>query len=647
MNPTEEIKQRLDIVEFIGSYVPLQKAGRNYKGLCPFHTEKTPSFIVFPESQGWHCFGACSTGGDIFTFVMRRENMDFSEALHFLADKAGVALQPLDVEEIHQKDELDRLRAVNAAAAQYYHHVLMETPQGEPAREYLEKRGVARETMAAFQLGYAVDDWHLLEEALKHAHFSSQDILTAGLTSKGDRGNIYDRFRGRLMFPIRDVQGRVIGFGGRVLDASLPKYLNTPDTPLFDKGGVLYGIDLAHESIRRSGTVIVVEGYMDVILPHQCGVTNLVACMGTALTEAHLKILKRITKRLVLAMDPDAAGMHAVEKGIETAQRSLDHKVTPVPTATGLIRYEEQLAAEIRILVLPDGLDPDELILHDRARWDRLLDESLAVADYFFQGVLSAVDLSSAKGKREAMERLLPVIAVMDNPVERTHYLQRLAQRLRVDERELAPELERLRSGEGTGAAKAHGKGGPASAEPAQLVDTTFGLEERCLALLLQAPTLLNEIIAIANLSGEAFQDIRNRQVFEALSSFVAAHPGREEAEFRVELDNALNAHVESLLHALQAGPPLSAEMVREDLFKCSTRLRKNHLLRLIRELRFVQQDAQEEGAAERSLELCGMIEQLTRYCLEIDRGAYSATLMGRKRNKENVIKSTGAQDAL
>ncbi|HHX63942.1 MAG TPA: DNA primase, partial [Chloroflexi bacterium] len=195
MSVVDEIKQRLDIVEFIGSYVPLQKAGRNYKGLCPFHSEKTPSFIVFPENQGWHCFGACSTGGDIFSFVMRRENMDFPEALRFLAERAGVDLRPLDDVEIEQRNELERLRAANAAAADYYHRVLMESPQGEGARRYLERRGVTRETMAAFQLGYALPAWHALEETLTREKIARDDLLTAGLLSENESGNIYDRFR--------------------------------------------------------------------------------------------------------------------------------------------------------------------------------------------------------------------------------------------------------------------------------------------------------------------------------------------------------------------------------------------------------------------------------------------------------------------
>ena len=319
------------------------------------------------------------------------------------------------------RDELDRLRGLNASAADIYHRILMETRPGEVARRYLERRGVTAETMDTFNLGYAPDDWHIIEPRLRQLGYGEAEILEAGLTNKNDAGNVYDRFRGRVMFPIRDAQGRVIGFGGRLLqDAEgQPKYLNTPQTPLFDKGSVLYGIDLARHAIRESGTAVIVEGYMDVVVPYQCGVRNLVACMGTALTEQHLDQLKRITKRLILALDPDAAGVRATERGIETARQSLTTRVVPVPTATGLIRYEEQLQAEIRILALPDGLDPDELVLSDRARWDTLVEGALPVAEYSFQQVTAGVDLSQAKGKREAVDRLLPVIAAMDSPVER------------------------------------------------------------------------------------------------------------------------------------------------------------------------------------------------------------------------------------
>ncbi|NLG51241.1 MAG: DNA primase [Chloroflexi bacterium] len=643
MSVVDEIKQRLDIVDLIGSYVSLQKAGRNYKAVCPFHSEKTPSFVVFPDTQTWHCFGACSTGGDLFGFVMRRENMDFSEALRLLAEKAGINLLPLDQEELRQKDDLDRLRAANASAAEFYHRLLMEADRAQSVRDYLQRRGVTRETMATFQLGYAPDEWHALDDHLKREHFAVDDCLEAGLLSRSDSGNIYDRFRGRLMFPIRDIQGHVIGFGGRVLDDSVPKYLNTPQSPLFDKGSVLYGIDLAHRSIRDSGTAIIVEGYMDVIVPYQCGVTNLVGCLGTALTDAHIKTLKRSTKTLILALDPDEAGLTAMERGVQVAREGLDRKVVPVPTAEGLIRYEEQLDAEIRVMTLPDGLDPDELILQDRARWDQLVGEALPVAEYFFRRAQQMADMTTAKGKRQLVDRLLPVLAAMDNPVERTHYLQRLAQLVRVDERDLQTELDGLRGEKArrpVPVAKARVRHQAAGASPQSL---SMGLEERSLSLLLQNVGMLRRVVETTGLSAEVFTDIRNKQVFQALEELGTLGPEEDIAEALAGLDTELRVHVQSLLQRLQNGPPLSLEMLEEDVLKCSARLRKDYLARLIQELRFVQQEAQEEGAEERVHELNQRIEQVRRDYLAIDQGFYAVTLVGRKHSRGNPIVSGGS----
>ena len=657
MSITDEIKQRLDIVEFIGGYVPLQKAGRNYKGLCPFHSEKTPSFIVFPETQGWHCFGACGTGGDIFTFLMRRENMEFREALEFLAQRAGIPLRPLDEAEIQIRDELDRLRGLNAAAADIYHRMLMETRQGEAARRYLQRRGVSAETMDTFCLGFASDEWHVIEPRLRELGYTEREILEAGLTNKNEAGNVYDRFRGRIIFPIRDPQGHVIGFGGRLLQdvEGQPKYLNTPQTPLFDKGSVLYGIDLARHAIRETGTAVIVEGYMDVVVPYQCGVRNLVACMGTALTEGHLEQLKRITKRLILALDPDAAGVRATERGIEMARQALTTRVVPVPTATGLIRYEEQLQAEIRILVLPDGLDPDELVLGDRERWDALVAGALPVAEYTLEQVLAEVDVSQAKGKRQAVERMLPVIAAMDSPVERAHYLQRLAQRVHIDERMLWGELDALRSGTArsrvgerrpTTPRRDMAAGSPRGAPPAETPPSpqAAGLEERALALLLSAPALLPEMREVARLSADVFVDVRNRQVFDTLERLVAergddlAMAGAEVIAGHVnQLDAELGRHVEWLLHTLRSGPPLSADMVREDLSKVSLRLRRDHLGRLLRELWFMQQDAQEEGDEERVQVLNRMIDPLAREQRDMDRRSYAVTLVGRGKREYRI----------
>jgi DNA primase len=643
MSTIDEIKQRIDIVDLVGSYVQLQRAGRNYKGLCPFHTEKTPSFIVFPESQRWHCFGACSTGGDIFNFLMRYENLEFSEALRQLAERAGVVLEPLSTGAQEVREERDLLREINAAAAQFYHRLLVEAPQAEGARQYLARRGMTRETIETFQLGFAPDEWRALEGTLSRT-YSRDDLVTAGLIQQGERGGYFDRFRNRVLFPIRDAQGHVIGFGGRVLDDSLPKYLNSPDTPLFDKGSVLYGLDLARQAIRESGTVVIVEGYMDVVIPYQCGVRNLVACLGTALTEAHIEQLRRMTQVLILALDPDAAGVRATERGIETAQQALERRTVPVLTASGLVRYESRLDTEIRVLVLPEGLDPDELVLQDRARWDRLVAEAPPVAQYFFDRVLAEEDLATAKGKGNAVDRLLPVIATIDNPAERHHYLGRLAQRLRVEEAELLHTLDRLRGAPGAGRGRPAQRARAPQPPPARPEGGAGALdvEGRVVALLFAFPALLPEAMDEARLSPDALADAENRHAYEALCAARPAQAVPNGAPFGSAaalslLDSALRGHVESLLHSLEQGPDLSLDTAREDLVKSAMRLRQAHLSRSLSDLRFLQQDAQEEGDDEEAHRLNALIEDCRREYLEVHRQSYAVTLFGRSRRGSDL----------
>jgi DNA primase len=644
MSVVDEVKQRLDIVEVVEEYVPLQKTGKNFKGLCPFHTEDTPSFVVFPETQSWHCFGSCSTGGDILTFIMRQENIEFPEALRLLAARAGVELKPLDEAAQKQRDEAERLYAVNADAAQYYNDTLLRSSQGERARNYLKQRGINRETAVAFQLGFALDEWHALETFLRNKGYEREDILKAGLVVRNDEGNVYDRFRGRVLFPIRDARGRTIGFGGRVLDDSQPKYLNTPTTPVFDKGSVLYGIDLANSSIRESGTAIIVEGYMDVVIPHQCGVENVVACMGTALTEAQVRVLKRMTDELIFALDPDEAGVRAVEKGVDVARKSLRQQTVPVPRATGLVEYETKLDAQIRVLVLPEGLDPDELVLRDRSRWDRLVDESLPVVDYFFRLVEEEVDISTSKGKHEAVERLIPVVGAVDNVVERNHHLQHLARLVHIDERELRPLLERSKRGGEKGASRRQRQKPPPRSRAttgnsvrAPSIEGGLSIEDRFLALVLQDPDLLPRVIEVADLSEDTFRDSRNRQIFSELCVFVEENATYEKDVFCARLDSELRTHVESLLQQLQAEPFSSPDLARGDVTKCATRLCKRHISRLISELHFLQRDAQKDGSKERVRELDEKIEQLTRARLRIEQRFQAATFIGRAKRGNRI----------
>ncbi len=594
MGVVDEIKNRIDIVDFISGYVPLKKAGRNYKGLCPFHSEKTPSFIVFPDSQSWHCFGACSTGGDIFTFLMKRENLDFGEALRILAARAGVQLEPVTPAKAAEQEQEERLFAINAAAAEYFHDLLLSSAQAEHARAYLEKRGVTPESWRAFQLGYSLNDWHALQNHLRGRGFRHEDVAEVGLIIQREGGEgYYDRFRGRLMFPICDIRGRVIGFGGRVLDASEPKYMNSPQSPIFDKGSVLYGIDLARGPIRSLNQVIIVEGYMDVIMAHQHGITNVVASMGTALTETQLRTLSRLTKRFALALDSDAAGSAATLRGLETARAALDREVKPVPIGPGLIRFESSLKVDLRIVTLPPGKDPDEIIRESREAWDTLLAQAIPLVDYYFQIVTAELDLTTAKGKSEAVQRLKPVLQDIGDPIQRQHYIQRLARLVRTDERTLAEVL-------GPPARPAGSRRRPEGEVPVPGRADRATYEDYVLYLISRSPGVVpwvRQALADAGLQpprSEEFRDPRSRaileHIWEPLASESASWP-----DIQAGLPQIMQDYLAELAQELGSLPSLPDEQVRTEVFQTVLRLRQQYLKSVLADLRFLCQDAEEQ----------------------------------------------------
>ncbi|HEY7060577.1 MAG TPA: DNA primase [Chloroflexota bacterium] len=432
----EEVKARVDLVDLIGSTVALRQSGRSYRGLCPFHSEKTPSFYVFPETQTWKCFG-CAAGGDAFSFVMQRDNLEFAEALRDLAARAGVQLESHADPE--RQEAHDRLRRANEAAALYYHALLMQQPAGQAARRYLEGRGITAETCERFTLGYAPDGGSALREHLAGAGFTPEDLLGAGLAVKRDEGSgvLRDRFRHRVLFPIRDAQGRTIGFGGRTLTPDgIPKYLNTAQTELFEKGSVLYALDQARDAIRAERRAVIVEGYLDAVMAHQAGFRNVVAALGTALGERQLGPLGRIADEIVFALDPDAAGDSATLRSLVVAREALSSHV-PVPTRRG-IRYQATARCTLRVAQLPDGKDPDELIRADPGRWRELIAGSLPVLDFLFDRLPYQHDLASPQGKTAAVEELVPALRDLADPIERAHYVQRLATAVGVPENAIA-----------------------------------------------------------------------------------------------------------------------------------------------------------------------------------------------------------------
>jgi len=524
MSITSEVKQRIDIVEVISAYVAVQKAGRNFKALCPFHSEKHASFFVFPEQQTWHCFGACGTGGDVFSFVMKKEGVDFGEALRLLAQRAGVTLSSPGLSGGVEDKRKETLSQINDAAAEYFHHLLLNTQAGEAARNYLDKRKITTETIRGFRLGFSHNRWDTLKKFLMTKGYEEQELIEVGLIIEKEAGKSYDRFRNRLVFPICDVQNRVIGFGARALDESLPKYLNSPQTPIFDKSSSLYGIDKAKSAIKHENLVIIVEGYMDVLTAHQYGWQNVVASMGTSITEKQPRILKGLTKNITLALDADLAGQEAAFRGVEVLTHSLDKKTTsmlswskelansvdkggePPPSLAGLVKHQNTLDAEIKIILLPPGKDPDEVIKEDPTFWQNLVEQALPVLDFALATITSKVDINKAKDKSLAVQKLLPLIREIKDPVQQGHYVLKLADTLKVRGSDITAALRKppveQRRPRPTRAIEQ-------SPFIHQLISSP--IEEYCLALLFQYPELQQ---VAQGLSVDHFESTENREIF-------------------------------------------------------------------------------------------------------------------------------------
>ena len=425
MKETDQIKSKLDIVDLVGEYLQLKQAGSgSFKACCPFHQEKTPSFFVSRSKQIWHCFG-CGEGGDQFEFVQKIEGMDFPEALQFLADKAGVELPKYDGEKSGYRKKLIE---INILAAKFYHKVLLESQAAEIAREYLKKRNLSEDTVDNFLLGFAPEGWEVLLNFLKKKGYKEEDINQAGLITKKDRGSgYYDRFRNRLMFPITNIQGKVIGFTARLLDpeAKEAKYINTPQTKIYNKSDILFGLDKAKRAVQENDLLIIVEGNMDVITSHRVGVSNVVASSGTALNENQVNLIKRYTANVAFCFDADSAGQVAMKRGIDIA------------LASGL---------NVSVIILKDAKDPDELINKDVELWKKAIDSRIGAMDYYFDTVKIKNDLKTAQGKKSASQELLPEIMKLPDKVEQSHWIGELARLVDVSEQVLRESMPQAKS---------------------------------------------------------------------------------------------------------------------------------------------------------------------------------------------------------
>jgi len=587
MSVVDEVKEILDIAEVIGQHVHLQKSGRYWKGLCPFHTEKTPSFYVFPDNQRWHCFG-CNKGGDIFNFVMDFEGLDFRTALEELARRAGVELQPRTPEQVEAETEAERLRTLMETAASYYHTLLLTAPQAAHARLYLEKRGFTQETIDTFQLGYSLNEWDAARTYLLGKGFSVEEQIKAGMLVEKEGGGTYDRFRDRLMIPIGDRRGRVIAFGGRVLNPEdQPKYMNSPQTVLFDKSAVLFGYHHASQAIRAADAAIIVEGYMDVMIPHQAGYKNVVAPMGTALTEAHLQQLQRLTRCFILALDPDAAGIHGTLQGLETARQTLDREWEAVFDPHGLVGVEGRLKADIRVITLPGGLDPDELILENPARWEKLVATAQPVVRFYFDQLLKQEDSHEPKGKARIVDAMLPLLSDIADSVEREAYVQEIALRLGLDARGLLDRLrvrERARVVRRQAAVKTTGRTMPSG-----------DLEAYAMTILIRYPEILahaNTQLAEAQL--EPIDDNDFSGIYRLIWSAwleLGAHP-------ELELSDILPPDLLEQVRMWIAAPlpEMPPDQWQRDMVRTILRLREKKLRDISKHTQSLVAEAQVEG---------------------------------------------------
>ena len=583
----DEVKQKTDIVTLVSEYVALKKAGRNYKALCPFHNEKTPSFMVSPERQIFKCFG-CAEGGDVFAFYKKAEGVEFGEALRFLAQRAGVQLKDHRPTRIEQQRE--KLFDIHEIAGQLYHHLLTKHPSGEKALKYLQARGIKQKAIVDFRLGLAPRQEDFLASYLNKKDISRQDAIAAGLVLISTN-KLKDRFRDRIVFPIFDTRGKIIAFSGRSLGGQEPKYLNSPDTPLFNKSRSLYGVHLAKTGIQKEGVAILVEGNLDVISSHQVGVNNVVAPLGTALTLPQIEILKRWTENLLFAFDTDLAGDAAAKRAIEIAENS---------------------DMNIRVVQLPEGKDPDEIIRKNPLLWKKACKEAVPVYDHFIAAAVNKYGVKSSEAKRKVVGEVLPQLAWLEDEILKAHYLQVLAAKLAVEETPLREMLKKYSQGrpEALGAKELFEK--PLSEKGVSLI------EKYLIALIIysgQFPPSVNENI---------FSTLQYREIFKLAKAFFVAEGRFKIKTFVKKIPQALLSVFDDLL-LLEIDEDIleSEEKTSHEINYCTLRLKELNLRAKLKELNLAIKQAESAGNQEKVGSLSEQFQTLSKSLVVLDEVKY------------------------
>ncbi len=563
MNELEEIKAKIDIVELINGYAQLKQTGKNFKACCPFHSEKTPSFIVSPERQMWHCFGSCNEGGDVFSFIMKADGLTFPEAVETLAQKAGVKIERKRFE---KNEEKSKYYNANDLAADFYNE-LLKKEVGTNALNYLKKqRGLTESTIKSFNLGFSSSGKNDLENELSRHKITRSELTSSGLVVQKS-GEWRDLFWNRLMFPIRDISGKTIGFSARTLEKDgVPKYINTPETEIYHKSNILYGIDVAKETIRKADNAIIVEGNMDVIASYQAGVKNIVASSGTALTENQLRLILRLTKNLKLAFDVDFAGSQATRRAIELAW---------------------ELGFNIKVITIPEGKDPADACQKDPKIWKEAVKNAEYVVDFLFNSAIKKFDKKDSMGKKYIARELLPVIKRIPDDIEKNTYIKRLAQELGVAEASISEALKKMEI-------KKTNTTYIKREEP-KILNKNIELERNIIGLLLTLPHYLD--FAIATITPEDFTDKSVGQSFEKMLKYYNKKGTISESQFLTSLVKDEKEQFNFYLLSVEANfSDLDDEKKAEEIYFGIKRLKKNSLEQKKKELSSEIIQSEKEG---------------------------------------------------
>ena len=573
-SPIEEVKNRIDIVGLISEYVTVKKAGRNFKALCPFHPEKTPSFMISPERQIFKCFG-CNEGGDVFAFIKRSEGMEFGEALKFLADKAGVKLP--DYKPGGEEKLKETVLEANRLTSELYHYLLVSHSSGKRALDYLKARRITDKSIKDFQIGFSPGGNDTLVKFLTKRGFIPKDLITAGLILPSFGKGMYDRFRDRITFPIRSLQGKVIGFSARSLGSNQPKYMNSPETPVFSKSGVLFGMDRAKGEIKKQNEAVLVEGNIDVVSSHQVGITNVVAPLGTSLTEKQLEILRRFTETLLISFDTDIAGDAAAKRGIDMA---------------------EKIGMNIKVVQLTEGKDPDEIIRNNPNLWKESLKKPIPVYDYYINSAIKGFGTSDPYAKKKIAKEVLPQIAKINDEIVKAHYINKLSGILGVEDSAVATELGRYKF-------SAREEKSP-QVKP-EIISQTNLLEKYLLALIIQSGDLPKGV------GGDLFGDAELKDLFDLIRNQVKKIGKVRIRNLGNQMPEALLAVFDELI-LLNIGEEILEfpERIKKEIISCVKRIKSLNLRAELKDLSLAIKQQEIAGSEGKTRQLVEKFQKLS-----------------------------------